>query len=142
MCWSAGFLDYQYDICLQGCRLFDIYLSSSAFLALRRPYTYTSISSLGLCFCLQFWSMVLPIDGAKTRVQAALPGSVNDIGLWQHMRKVITDIIHNRNAFNCCTCIQRESASHHYHGLPFCDIVVQIYRSRKHRTCEAKYLGP
>mmetsp|Transcript_30496 Transcript_30496/g.58717 ORF Transcript_30496/g.58717 Transcript_30496/m.58717 type:complete len:296 (+) Transcript_30496:140-1027(+) len=35
-----------------------------------------------------FWSMVLPIDGAKTRVQAALPGSVNDIGLWQHIRKV------------------------------------------------------
>ncbi|KAL3133207.1 hypothetical protein ABBQ38_007095 [Trebouxia sp. C0009 RCD-2024] len=32
------------------------------------------------------WSAVLPLDVAKTRIQTAYPGSVNDIGIWQNLQ--------------------------------------------------------
>jgi hypothetical protein len=35
-----------------------------------------------------FWSVMLPVDGAKTRIQAAVPGGVDDVGVWAHLRRV------------------------------------------------------
>uniref|UniRef100_A0A7S0QZ58 ADP,ATP carrier protein n=1 Tax=Pyramimonas obovata TaxID=1411642 RepID=A0A7S0QZ58_9CHLO len=36
----------------------------------------------------QFWSSMLPVDGAKTCIQAALPGSPDDISLRAHLSRV------------------------------------------------------
>ena len=32
--------------------------------------------------------VMLPLDGAKTRIQAALPGTVDDVGVWKHLQRV------------------------------------------------------
>jgi hypothetical protein len=51
------------------------------------PQAAGAVASGGIAGAV-FWSVMLPVDGAKTRIQAAVPGGVDDVGVWAHLRRV------------------------------------------------------
>jgi len=48
----------------------------------------TSASTCGAIAGMLMWTVVLPIDAAKTRIQTAWPGSEHDCGIVEQLRRI------------------------------------------------------